>query len=123
MAVTLRLTRRGQTKRPFYRVVAAEKSARRDGKFIEIVGTYNPLLDPPVADLKEDRVRHWIGQGAEQSKLVRSLIKKSFPGLVEEKQDHSKAKSVDRRKKRREAVKARKSTKKAKKTKSKTSKK
>ena len=84
MAVTLRLARMGQKKRPAYRVVAAEKTSRRDGRFLEILGFYNPMSNPPVISLKEDRVRRWIGFGAQTSLLVENLIKKQIPGLVEQ---------------------------------------
>lgn len=83
MAVTLRLTRRGQHKRPFYRIVAADKQFRRDGRFLEIVGTYNPMVDPPAISLKEDRVKEWIENGAQVSSVVKSIISKTIPGLIE----------------------------------------
>lgn len=57
MAVTLRLQRRGQKKRPFYRIVAAEQSYRRDGRFLEIVGTYNPMTDPSTIPLPSETLR------------------------------------------------------------------
>ena len=56
MAVTLRLSRHGKKKNPFYRIVATETGFRRDGKYIEIVGSYNPMQDPPLVVLKEERV-------------------------------------------------------------------
>lgn len=87
MAVTLRLQRRGQKKRPFYRIVAAEKSCRRDGRFLEIVGTYNPMTDPSTVELKEDRIRERVAQGAETSETVATLIKKNIPGLLEEREE------------------------------------
>ena len=107
MAVVLRLARHGQKKRPFYRIVAAEKQCRRDGKYLEIIGTYNPLVEPPACTLKEDRVRHWIDEGAGQSQLVRSLIKKQFPGLIEEKLEHKQKKLQEKRKKRKQQLAAR----------------
>lgn len=88
MAVTLRLARYGQKKRPFYRIVAAEKQARRDGRFIEIVGNYNPLTTPPSVELKEDKIRKWVNQGAKPSASVETLIKKHIPKLLEEKTAH-----------------------------------
>ncbi len=108
MAVTLRLARHGQKKRPFYRIIAAEKRARRDGKFLEIVGTYNPMVQPAEVNLKEDRITHWVESGAGQSELVRSLIKQKIPGLIEKREENKKEKTVARRKKRREAVRAKK---------------
>lgn len=77
MAVSIRLARRGTKKRPFYRIVVADKASPRDGKFLEVVGTYNPLLDPPVVTLEEGKIRGWIGKGAVPSTTVKSLLKKA----------------------------------------------
>ena len=77
MAVHLRLTRMGRHKRPFYRVVAVDSRARRDGKYIEIVGTYDPLQDPAVTNLKSDRVLDWLHKGAQPSVTVRTLLRRS----------------------------------------------
>ncbi len=88
MAVTLRLARCGQKKRPFYRIVAAEKQARRDGRFIEIVGNYNPLTNPPSVELKEDKIRKWVKNGAKPSASVETLIKKHIPKLLEDRTAH-----------------------------------
>ena len=107
MAVTLRLQRHGQKRRPFYRIVATETEARRDGKFLEIVGTYNPMVNPPAVNLKEDKIRKWVLCGAKQTQVVRDLLNKNIPGLVEEKEKHQKEKTIARRAKRRAAVKAR----------------
>ncbi|MDY0163119.1 30S ribosomal protein S16 [Desulfobotulus sp.] len=76
MAVKMRLTRMGTKKKPFYRIVVADSEARRDGRFIEIVGTYNPLKDPVEVTMKDERVRYWLGEGAIPSDTVRSLLKK-----------------------------------------------
>ncbi len=76
MPVRLRLTRRGAKKRPFYRVVAADKRAPRDGRFIEMLGTFDPLQEPPVIRLKKDRVDYWLSVGAIPSDTVKSLVKK-----------------------------------------------
>lgn len=76
MAVKIRLARHGAKKRPFYRIVVADSRFARDGRFIEIVGTYNPLKDPAEVTLKSDRVQHWVGQGAIPTTTVKSLIKK-----------------------------------------------
>ena len=81
MAVILRLSRRGRANSPFYRITVCEKAARRDGKFIEVVGTFNPAFNPPKLVLKDDRVRHWIAQGARPSLTVANIIKKQIPGL------------------------------------------
>lgn len=75
--VRIRLQRLGSTHRPFYRIVAADSSAPRDGRFIEILGTYDPVK--VVADnvtLKEERLKHWLGHGAQPSDSVRSILQK-----------------------------------------------
>lgn len=83
MAVRIRLTRMGSKKRPFYRIVIADSRARRDGRFIEIVGTYNPLKNPAEVTLKDERVRHWLGVGATPSDTVRSILKKNGVAMAE----------------------------------------
>jgi len=77
MAVRLRLARMGRKKNPFYRIVAADQRAPRDGRFIERLGYYDPMKDP--VDLKVDleRVDYWMGVGASPSETVASLIKKA----------------------------------------------
>ncbi|PLX45965.1 MAG: 30S ribosomal protein S16 [Deltaproteobacteria bacterium] len=77
MAVKIRLARHGAKKRPFYRVVAAQAEAPRDGRFLEILGTYNPLTDPATINIKNDRVKHWLGNGATPTATVQSLLKKA----------------------------------------------
>lgn len=77
MAVHLRLTRMGRHKRPFYRVVAIDARSRRDGRCLEVVGTFDPLKDPPIADLKQDRVLDWLQKGAQPSMTVRTLLRRS----------------------------------------------
>ena len=84
MAVIIGLTRRGQNKLPFYRVVVKERGTKRDGNFIEIVGTHDPLKDPAATNLKEDRIKYWIGEGAQPTRVVADMIKKSIPGYWEE---------------------------------------
>ena len=76
MAVRIRLARHGAKKRPFYRIVVADGESPRDGRFLEIVGTYDPLQDPAQVMLKEDRIDFWMDQGATPSDTVRSLLKK-----------------------------------------------
>jgi small subunit ribosomal protein S16 len=76
MAVRIRLARHGAKKRPFYRIVVAENDSPRDGRFLEKVGTYNPLLDPAEVTLKAERIQYWISQGATPTNTVRSLLKK-----------------------------------------------
>jgi small subunit ribosomal protein S16 len=70
------LARHGAKKRPFYRIVVADSESPRDGKFLEKVGTYNPLLDQAQVTIQEDRVKYWIDQGAIPSDTVRNLLKK-----------------------------------------------
>ena len=67
----------GTKKKPFYRLVVAEKRSKRDGKFVEIVGHYNPCSTPVLIVVNHERVQHWIGCGAQPSDTVRSLIRKS----------------------------------------------
>ena len=75
MAVKLRLTRVGSKKNPIYRVVAADTRSPRDGKFIEIVGRYNPQTDPSTIDLDEDKIKAWLDKGAQPTDSVRRLMK------------------------------------------------
>jgi small subunit ribosomal protein S16 len=77
MAVKIRLTRMGRKKRPFYRVVVANSEAKRDGKFLEIVGTYDPMQEPVAINLKEDKIQAWMAKGATPSDTVKSLIKQN----------------------------------------------
>jgi small subunit ribosomal protein S16 len=102
VAVVLRLARLGKHKAPAYRVVATDKQNKRDGKFLEVVGTYNPLTSPAQIVLKEDRVKKWLEAGALPTAVVRSLIKRSFPGVVEAREDHKKKKIQEARRKRKE---------------------
>ncbi len=76
MSVKIRLARHGSKKRPFYRIVAANSESPRDGRFLEILGTYNPLTDPAQVDLKSERVEYWMGQGAIPSDTVNNLLRK-----------------------------------------------
>jgi small subunit ribosomal protein S16 len=75
----IRLTRMGAKKKPFYRVVVTEQRQARDGSFVEIIGHYNPTTNPPLVELKMDRVRHWLACGAQPSDTVNSLLKKAVP--------------------------------------------
>lgn len=74
MAVKLRLTRMGDKKSPFYRVVAADSRSPRDGKFIDVIGTYNPLTDPATVKIDADKVKEWIKNGAQPTDTVRALL-------------------------------------------------
>lgn len=76
MAVKIRLARHGATKRPFYRIVVADSESKRDGRYLENVGTYNPLKDPAEVTLKTERVQYWLQQGAIPTDTVKSLLKK-----------------------------------------------
>ena len=71
------MTRKGAKKSPFYRVVVADSEAPRDGRYIEVLGTYDPRKDPAEVKIKEDRLEYWLGTGAQPSDTVRSLIKKA----------------------------------------------
>jgi small subunit ribosomal protein S16 len=76
MSIRIRLARHGAKKRPFYRIVVADKENPRDGRFLETVGTYNPLPDPAEVNLKNERVQYWMDQGAIPSDTVKNLLKK-----------------------------------------------
>ncbi len=76
MAVRIRLRRMGRKKRPFYRIVVADSRSPRDGRFIETLGTYNPLSDPFQVEVQEDRVFYWLKNGAQPSQTVRSLLRR-----------------------------------------------
>ena len=75
MAVKIRLTRIGSKKNPIYRVVVADSRSPRDGRFIEIVGRYNPQTDPSTIDLDETKIKDWIAKGAQPTAPVSRLIK------------------------------------------------
>ncbi|MBP7125129.1 30S ribosomal protein S16 [Myxococcota bacterium] len=74
--VKLRLARFGMKKRPFYRIVAMDSQAKRDGRYLELLGTYDPRQDPPAVTLKADRVRYWLSVGAQPTEAVDGLLKK-----------------------------------------------
>ena len=75
MAVKIRLTRVGATNNPIWRVVATDQRSPRDGRFIEVLGHYNPQTDPSTIELDEARVRSWLSQGAEPTNTVKQLLK------------------------------------------------
>ncbi|MEO7168283.1 MAG: 30S ribosomal protein S16 [Spartobacteria bacterium] len=77
MAVSIRLRREGAKNRPYYKVVVADSRSPRDGKFIEIIGTYDPKVKGDNSTLKIDRIEHWMARGAQPSDTVRSLLKKN----------------------------------------------
>jgi len=73
--LTIRLARIGKKKHPYYRVVVTEKTRPRNGRFVEVVGTYDPLKKPAAVQINNDRVQYWLGKGAQPSDTVRSLIR------------------------------------------------
>ncbi len=77
MAVRIRLQRHGRRKRPFYYVVVTDSRARRDGKFIERLGSYDPMQEPPLIDINPDRAAQWLMQGAQPSETARVLLRKA----------------------------------------------
>ena len=102
MAVVLRLTRLGKHKSPVYRIVAADKQAKRDGRLLEVIGTYNTLNNPARITLKEDLVKKWMEAGAKPTLVVRSIIKRTIPGFVEAREEHQ-AKKIQAARKARKA--------------------
>jgi len=82
MPVRIRLTRKGAKKRPFYRIVATDSEAPRDGRFLEVLGYYDPLRDPAQVHIDEARVHKWIRRGAQLSETVRSLLRKKGVSTV-----------------------------------------
>lgn len=77
MAVRIRLSRHGRKKAPFYRLVVADSHSPRDGRFIELLGTYDPMVDPARITVDEERALHWLSVGALASDTARGLLKKS----------------------------------------------
>lgn len=80
MAVKLRLQRKGRKKRPFYHIVVADARAPRDGKFIEKIGTYNPMTKPATIDLDRDKAFDWLNKGAQPTDTVKAILK--FKGVL-----------------------------------------
>ncbi|RLB42956.1 MAG: 30S ribosomal protein S16 [Deltaproteobacteria bacterium] len=76
MAVRIRLARMGAKKKPFYRLVAADSEAPRDGRFLEILGYYDPMKDPAEVKIHEEKVNYWLSKGAGVSDSARALLKK-----------------------------------------------
>lgn len=81
MAVRIRLKRMGAKKRPFYRLVVADSRAARDGRFIDTVGYYDPIVEPAVVKLDEEKALDWLQKGAQPSDTVRAILKKN--GVME----------------------------------------
>lgn len=76
MSVKIRLARGGAKKKPFYRIVAANIESPRDGRFLETLGTYNPMVEPAAITLKNERIQYWLGVGAQLTNTVKSILKK-----------------------------------------------
>ena len=74
MSVSIRLRRMGSNRRPAYRVVVADSKSPRDGRFIEVIGHYNPLTEPPTVSIDRAKAREWIAKGAQPSNTVKRLI-------------------------------------------------
>ncbi len=85
MAVKMRLTRMGTKKKPYYRIVVADSVSPRDGKFIEIVGNYDPKKNPAEITVKEDRVREWLSRGVEPTLTVSQLLGKKGITIAKDK--------------------------------------
>ena len=81
MAVKMRLTRMGAKKAPFYRVIVADRRSPRDGRFIDEIGYYNPLTNPVEIKIDAEKAKKWLGNGAQPTETVKSLLKKS--GIVD----------------------------------------
>jgi small subunit ribosomal protein S16 len=103
MAVVLRLMRAGAKKRPFYRIVAADSRRQRDGRFLEIVGHYDPMRSPAELMLEQDHIQRWIAKGATPSQQVASLLRSA--GMTWGKPSAPKKKKVATTKPKRRAVK------------------
>ncbi len=80
MAVRIRLTRLGRKKKPFYRIIVADSERARDGRFLDVVGTYDPLQEPAAIKIDDKKLQEWLGKGALPTTTVKSLIKKSAIG-------------------------------------------
>lgn len=80
MSVAIRLSRLGKNKNPHYRIVVCDKESKRNGRHLEYIGTYNTLTKPSTIKIKEDRLKYWIGVGAEPTPTMARVIEKQFPG-------------------------------------------
>lgn len=77
MAIKLRLTRMGSKRRPFYRIVAVDSQNRRDGRALDFLGHYNPMVDPAEITINKEKVQKWMDRGAQPSDTVRALLRKA----------------------------------------------
>lgn len=89
----LRLARTGRKKRPYYRLVVTEHTFPRDGRFLEILGQYDPIVEPHVFNVKAERVKHWLSQGAQPTVTVHRLLHKE--GLIDEYKAKPRSKRAD----------------------------
>ncbi len=80
--LSIRLRRAGTTKRPYYRVVVAESTDSRDGRFVEVLGHYDPRKNPAVVQIDKARAQYWMKKGARPSETVQSLLKKDVPAAA-----------------------------------------
>jgi small subunit ribosomal protein S16 len=74
--VTMRLSRIGSKKRPYYRIVVIDKRRARNGRFLEVLGQYNPIANPVQMEINAERTQYWLSKGAEPSETVRSILRK-----------------------------------------------
>lgn len=91
MSVRIRLQRHGKKKLPFYRIVAADQRSPRDGRFLEVLGTYDPNHDPMVFSIKDERYAHWLSVGAQPTDTVASLVRRYQAGKTVSPEDMIKA--------------------------------
>ena len=76
MAIKIRLTRLGRKKMPYYRIIVADVEAKRDGRVLEVIGTYDPLKDPIAVAFNDEKLQYWLSKGAQPTRTVKSLISK-----------------------------------------------
>lgn len=95
MAVKMRLTRMGDKQSPFYRIVIADSRTSRDGKYVDLVGTYNPLKNPEEVKIDAEKAKKWIANGAQPTETVKALLKKN--GVLEEKKAPKATKSAEKK--------------------------
>ena len=95
MAVKIRLTRKGRKKKPVYRLIAATDNSPRDGKMLEVLGQYDPLQEPALVEVKEDRIKYWISVGAQLTDTANRIL--SSKGIVEKKEKKSANQKVARK--------------------------
>ena len=92
MAVVIRLSRQGGPKAPFYRIIASPKGSRRDSKFLEVLGTYDPMTNPPTVKVKAERIQAWVNKGAQPTQTVAGIINHNIPNFLEERETHKRSK-------------------------------